>query len=258
MNRLSACLITFNEEPNLPRALTSLAGIADEIVVVDCGSQDRTQEIARERGAKIITKAWTNFAEQKNAAAAAASNDWILSLDADEELSPELRNALLAWKEKEPGYAVYEFARRAWYVGGWINHSGWYPDRQRRLYRRDAARFSGIVHESLQFQGEAGRLGGDLLHYTIRSFAEHQEKVERYTTLAAQQMFSDGRRSWRTAMWLATPWNWFNSYVLHLGFLDGTRGWTISRMAARSTWLKFKKLARLVETEGRGERARTP
>src|SRR5467141_840198 len=181
MNLLSACLITFNEEHNLPRVLNSVQGVADEIVVVDGGSKDRTAEIARDHGAKVVTHAWTNFAEQKNVAAAAASHDWILSLDADEELSPELRNALLAWKEKEPGFAVYEFARRAWYVGGWINHSGWYPDRQRRLYRRDAARFSGIVHEALRFQGEPGRLDGDLLHYTIRSLSEHQEKVERYT-----------------------------------------------------------------------------
>jgi glycosyltransferase involved in cell wall biosynthesis len=257
MNRLSACLITLNEEENLPRALASLAGIADEIVVVDCGSQDRTREIAQRYGAKVIARAWTNFAEQKNAAVAAASHGWVLSLDADEELSPELRKELLEWKQKEPGYAVYEFARRAWYVGGWIRHSGWYPDRQRRLFLRDAARFSGIVHESLQFEGEAGRLGGDLLHYTIRSFAEHEEKVERYTTLAAQQMYAAARRSWRGALWLATPWNWFQSYVLQLGFLDGSRGWVISRMAARSTWLKFKKLGELIETERTG-RAQTP
>jgi hypothetical protein len=258
MIRLSACLITLNEEQNLPRALASLAGITDEIVVVDCGSQDRTQEIARERGAKVITRAWTNFAEQKNAAAAAASHDWILSLDADEELSTELRKALLDWKEKEPGHAVYEFARRAWYAGGWINHSGWYPDRQRRLYRRDAARFAGIVHESLRFEGKPGHLGGDLLHYTIGSLSEHQEKVERYTTLAAQQMYAAGKHSWRAAMWLATPWNWLNCYVLHLGFLDGSRGWMISRMASRSTWLKFKKLGRLVEAERHAGRVRTP
>lgn len=258
MNCLSACLITFNEEENLPRALTSLARIADEIVVVDCGSKDRTADIAREFSAKVITKTWTNFAEQKNAAVAAASHDWILSMDADEELSPDLRDALLAWKEKEPDHAVYEFARRAWYVGDWIYHSGWYPDRQRRLFHRDAARFSGIVHESLQFKGEPGRLGGDLLHYTIHTFSEHEEKVERYTTLAAQQMYAAGKHSWRGAMWLATPWSWVKSYVIQLGFLDGARGWTISRMAARSTWLKFKKLGILVETARRAERVRTP
>src|SRR5437773_11164167 len=163
------------------------------------------------------------FSAAQDSAAAAANNDWILSLDADEELSDELRGSLLAWKEGEPGCAVYEFARRAWYVGAWIKHSGWYPDRQRRLYRRDLARFSGIVHESLSFEGRPGRLGGGLLHYTIRSFSEHEEKVERYTTLAAQQMCAAGRRNWRRALWLATPWNWCNRYVLHLGFLDGSR-----------------------------------
>ncbi len=258
MNRLSASLITFNEEHNLPRVLKSLEGVADEIIVVDSGSQDHTQEIAREHGAKIVTHVWTNFAEQKNIAGAAASYDWILSLDADEELSPELREALLAWKEKEPEFTVYEFARRAWYMGHWVKHTGWYPDHQRRLYRRDAARFYGIVHESLRFRGKSGRLDGDLLHYTIRSFSEHAEKVERYTTLAAQQMYAAGRRNWRAAMWLAAPWNWFNNYVVCLGFLDGRRGWIISRMAARGTWLKFKKLGKLIEAQRRGCGAKTP
>jgi glycosyltransferase involved in cell wall biosynthesis len=120
MNLLFACLITLNEEENLLRVLDSVQGIADEIVVVDCGSKDRTQEIARERGVKLVIQAWTNFAEQKNAAAAAASNDWILSLDADEELSPKLRESLLEWKRKEPQFEVYEFARRTWYLGAWV------------------------------------------------------------------------------------------------------------------------------------------
>jgi glycosyltransferase involved in cell wall biosynthesis len=257
MNRISACLITLNEEQNLPRALKSIRDVVDEIVVVDCGSRDRTAEIAREYGAKLITRTWTNFAEQKNSAAAEASNDWILSLDADEEVSAGLRNALLAWKGKEPELEVYEFSRRAWYVGRWIKHSGWYPDRQRRLYRRDAARFSGIVHESLQFKGEPGRLEGDVFHYTISTFAEHEEKVERYTTLAAQQMHAAGKRDWRGAMWLATPWNWFKSYMLQLGFLDGSRGWAIARMAARGTWLKFRKLGQLIEAERHAARMKT-
>jgi glycosyltransferase involved in cell wall biosynthesis len=258
MNRISVCLITSNEEENLPRVLSSVEGIADEIVVVDCGSKDRTQEIAREHGAKVVTRAWTNFAEQKNFAAAAASNDWVLSLDADEELSAELQSTLLAWKDKEPEFAIYEFARRTWYLGAWVEHTGWYPDFQRRLFRRDAAQFSGIIHEALRFEGKPGRLNGDLLHYTLRSVEEHEQKVEQYTTLAAQQMFAAGKRSWRTAMWLATPWSWFNNYVLSLGFLDGYRGWVISRMAARSTWQKFKKLGELVETEGRANGKKTP
>ena len=258
MNLLSACLITFNEEHNLRRVLNSVQGVADEIVVVDCGSKDRTAEIARDHGAKLVTHSWTNFAEQKNIAAAAASHDWILSLDADEELSPELRDGLLAWKQKAPQFAVYEFARRTWYLGAWINHTGWYPDFQRRLFQRGAAQFSGIIHEALRFKGKPGRLNGDLLHYTVRSLEEHEQKVEQYTTLAAQQMFAAGRRTWRAAMWLASPWSWFNNYVLRLGFLDGYRGWAISRMAARGTRLKFKKLGSLIAAGRRAGEVKAP
>ena len=258
MNLLSACLITFNEEDNLPRVLNSVQDVADEIVIVDRGSKDRTTEIAREHGAKVVTRAWTNFAEQKNAAAAAASHDWILSLDADEELSPELRHALLEWKKKQPESSVYEFARRTWYLGAWVKHTGWYPDFQRRLFRRDDALFSGIIHESLRFEGKPGRLAGDLLHYTVRSFEEHEQKVESYATLAAQQMFMAGKRDWRAAMWLATPWSFFHNFVLGLGFLDGHRGWLISRMAARGTWLKFKKLGELLEAERHASEVKAP
>jgi glycosyltransferase involved in cell wall biosynthesis len=258
MNRLSACLITFNEEHNLPRALTSLAGIADEMVVMDSGSTDRTAEIAKEHGVSFFQRPFTNHADQKNYAASRARNNWILLLDADEELSDELRNSLLEWKRREPEFSVYEMARLTWYLGAWIHHSRWYPDFQRRLYRRDNASFSGQIHSALHFDGKAGRLRGNLLHYTIRTFAEHEAKVEGYTTVIAGEMFSQGKRSWRAAMWLAAPWSWFQNYVLHLGFLDGYRGWLISRMAARGTWLKFKKLGELVEAELRAGGTKTP
>jgi glycosyltransferase involved in cell wall biosynthesis len=258
MNRLSACLITFNEEHNLRRVLNSVKGIADEIVVVDCGSKDRTQEIAREYGAKIVTHAWTNFAEQKNIAGAAASNDWILSLDADEEVSPELRQSLLKWKEEDPEFDVYEFARRTWYLGDWVWHTRWYPDYQRKLYRRDKTKFEVPEHATVKYDGPVGRLAGDLFHYTLRSVEEHAMKVENITTREAQYLYAEGQRSWRAAMWLAAPWNWFNNYVLCLGFLDGRRGWVISQMAARGTWLKFKKLGKLIEAERRGPGMKTP
>lgn len=247
MTKISACLITLNEEKNLARALLSLHGIADEIVVADCGSTDRTREIAGESGAKVLARTWSNYADQKNFAAEAATHDWILSLDADEALSPKLRTALLEWKQSDPEFQVYEFARRAHYLGAWIGHSGWYPDRQRRLYRRSAAKFSGIVHESLRFTGKPGRIGGDILHYTIDTFAEHKDKVENYSTLAAQQMLESGRRHWRTGMCLASPWAGIRSYILRGGFLDGYRGLLISRMAARTVRLKYRKLGRLLE-----------
>jgi len=257
MIRFSVCIITLNEEKDLPRALGSVKGVADEIVVVDCGSKDRTQQIAREHGAAIFERAWTSYEEQWNFAAACAANEWILVLAADEELSPELRAAVLEWKQQEPKFPVYEVARRAWYLGAWIKHCGWYPDYQRRLYRRDLARFSGIIHEVLRFEGQPGRLRGDLLHYTMSSFADHEDKVERYTTLAARQMYESGKRSWRGAMWFATPWTWFHNFVVRLGFLEGYRGWLISRMAARGTWLKFKKLGKLIAEEHRDHAVNT-
>jgi glycosyl transferase family 2 len=254
MNRLSACLITLNEERNLPRVLNSLEGIADEIVVADSGSTDGTEEIARKHGAEFRVRAWTNYAEQKNHAAECAKNEWILSVDADEELSSALQTSLLDWKKRPPEFCVYEMARRTWYLGAWIKHSGWYPDFQRRLYRRDAAQFSGIVHEALRFAGPVGRLHGDLLHYTVRSFAEHEAKVEEYTTLAAQQMFETGRRNWRAAAWLATPWSWFQNFFLRGGFLDGYRGALIAQMAARSVRLKYEKLGQLAAAPRAQER----
>lgn len=248
MNALTACLITLDEEEDLPRALGSLRGIADEILVVDAGSTDRTREVALGFGARFLERAWTDFADQKNYAAHQATHDWILSLDADEELSPELQASLLAWKRAEPEADVYELTRRSSYLGGWISHSGWYPDRQRRLYRRSAARFCGLVHESLRFAGRPGRLAGDLYHYTIRTRAEHEEKVERYSTLAARQMLAEGKRRWRTGYYLAAPWSALRSYVLRGGFLDGYRGALIARMACRTVRLKYRKLGQLLGT----------
>src|SRR5947209_15791578 len=196
MNRISACLITFNEEHNLPRALASLAGIADEIVVVESGSTDRTAEIAKAGGVSFFERPFTNHADQKNYAASCARNCWIFLLDADEELSSELRNSLLEWKRREPEFPVYEMARLTWYLGAWIHHSRWYPDFQRRFYRKDKASFSGMIHSALRFEGKASRLSGDLLHYTIRTFAEHEAKIESYTTGISGEMLSHAKRRW--------------------------------------------------------------
>jgi glycosyltransferase involved in cell wall biosynthesis len=248
MNSLSACIVTFNEEHNLPRALKSLQGVADEIVLVDSGSTDRTAEIAHTPGVSFFTRAFTNHADQKNYAASRAKHDWIFLLDADEEFSEELRASLLEWKQREARFPVYELARLTWYLGAWIHQGRWYPDFQRRLYHKNRATFSGRIHSALRFTGKAGRLDGDLLHYTIRTFAEHESKVERYTTVVAQEMYDEGQRNWRAAMWLATPWTWFQHFFIHLGFLDGYRGALIAQMAARSVRLKFRKLGKLIET----------
>jgi len=249
MNRLSACIITLNEEQNLPRLLASLRGIADEVVVLDSGSADATEAIARKYGAGFHFRKWTDYAEQKNHAESLAQSDWILSLDADEELSSALQTAVLDWKKRKPQFDVYEVARRTWYLGKWINHSGWYPDFKKRLYRKGVARFAGRLHETLQYSGRCGRLAGDLLHYTIHDFAEHEANVEKYSTLAAEQMFAAGKRHWRGALWFATPWSFFQNLVLRGGFLDGYRGALIARMAARTVRLKYRKLGKLIAAE---------
>jgi glycosyltransferase involved in cell wall biosynthesis len=249
MNRLSACIITLNEEQNLPRLLASLGAVADEIIVLDSGSTDRTEVVAQQHGAAFHFRQWTNYADQKNYAASLANMDWILSLDADEELSSALQTAILDWKKRTPSFEVYEVARRTWYLGAWIRHSGWYPDFKKRLYRKGVAQFAGSLHETLQFAGPCGRLDGDLLHYTIHDFAEHEANVERYSTLAAQQMFEQGKRQWLGALLFATPWSFFQNFILRGGFLDGYRGALIARMAARTVRLKYAKLRKLVAAQ---------
>jgi len=249
MNRLSVCIVAQNEQENLPRLLRSVQRIAEEIIVVDGGSTDRTQEIASQAGAHVFVRPFTNHADQKNFAASLASNEWIFLLDADEELSEELKTSVQQWKSQQPGFAVYEMARLTWYLGAWIRHSRWYPDWQRRIYRRQQASFSGVIHSAIRFEGAVGRLHGDLLHYTIRTFPEHEAKLEKYTTAIAREMFDQGRRRWRAAMWLAAPWSWIHHFVLGAGFLDGRRGALIARMATRGVRLKFQKLGKLVQAE---------
>ena len=198
MPALTATLIAYNEERDLPRALASLQGVADEIILVDSGSTDRTCEIARASGARVYTRQLDSLAEQKNYAASFASNDWVLCIDCDEELDPALRASLLAWKQQTPDKSGYEISLLTNYLGGWIRHSGWYPDYKMKLYRRDLGRFANVLHEAVQLQGPAGRLEGQLLHYTIRTYAEHRAKLDFLTTMSAQDMFSQGRKSWRT------------------------------------------------------------
>jgi glycosyltransferase involved in cell wall biosynthesis len=245
MPALTAILISYNEELDLPRALASLAGIADEIILVDSGSLDRTCEIARTFGARVYSRKLDSFAEQKNYAASLSSNEWILSIDCDQELSPELRSSMLAWKQQTPDKNAYAFPRMTNYLGGWIRHCGWYPDYKVFLYRREKGKFVGALHERVEAEGPAGRLQGHLYHYTVRSFAEHKAKVEAYTNRAAEDMFAQGRRSWRAAMIVAPPWTFFQKLVFQLGVLDGWRGWLIAWMSAKYIYAKYRKLGRL-------------
>lgn len=247
MPPLTAILIAYNEEVDLPRALQSLEGVADEIILVDSGSTDRTREIAGRFGARVVSRMLDSLGGQKNYAASLASNDWLLSLDCDEQLSRELRESILNWKREPPDEQGYDFSRLSNYLGGWIRHSGWYPEYKLRLYRRDRGRFVGVPHDGVKLDGDpsVGRLKGHLYHYTIRSFAEHEAKIEAFSNMAAEDMFARGRRSWRVAMIVAPPWTFFQRLVFQLGVLDGRRGWLIAWMSAKYIYTKFRKLGRL-------------
>jgi glycosyltransferase involved in cell wall biosynthesis len=249
MPALTAILIAYNEEVDLPRALASLQGVADEIVLVDSGSTDRTCELARASGAHVYSRQLDSLAEQKNYAASFASHNWLLSIDCDEELSPELRSSLLAWKNTTPEKSGYDFPLMTNYLGGWIRHSGWYPDYKLRLYRRDQGKFVSVLHEGVKLDGPAGRLEGHLLHYTVRSYAEHKAKIDFLSTMAAEDMLSRGRRSWRAAMIFAPPWTFLQRLVFQLGVLDGLRGWLIAWMSAKYIYIKYRKLGRVLAGE---------
>ncbi|HWF14432.1 MAG TPA: glycosyltransferase family 2 protein [Candidatus Acidoferrales bacterium] len=246
MPRLTATLISYNEEVDLPRAFASLTGIADEIILVDSGSTDRTTEVAQSFGARVYTRKLDSFATQKNYAASLSSNDWIFSMDCDEELSPELRASLLAWKEQTPEKNGYEILLLTNYLGGWIRHSGWYPERKLLLYRRDKGQFESALHERVHLEGSPGRTQGHLFHYTIRSLTEHRAKLDAMTTLAAEDMFARGYKIWRPAMIFAAPWTILQRLVFQGGILDGRRGWLIAWFSAKYIYVKYRKLGQLL------------
>lgn len=242
---ISATIITLNEQENIGRAIRSVA-FCNEVVVVDCGSTDRTTEIARSLHAIVESNPWPGFAAQKNHAAACARNDWILSLDADEAVTPELAESIASLDLPASGCAGYDFPRLARYCGRWIRHSGWYPDRKVRLYDRRLGRWHGQhVHESVRVTGPVGHLQGDLLHFTCDSLRQHRRTVERYTDLAAREIVESGASvgPWRRVA--GPPLAFLRSYVLKLGVLDGGPGLTIARMAARYVYLKHRKALEL-------------
>jgi hypothetical protein len=249
MPPLTAILIAYNEELDLPRALASLDGVADEIILVDSGSTDRTCEIACKFGARVYTRQVDSLAEQKNYAASFATSDWVLSIDCDEELSPELRSSIQAWKQQTPDKNGYDFPLMTNYLGGWIRHSGWYPDHKLRLYHRGRGKFVSAAHEGVQMEGPPGHLDGHLLHYTVRSLSEHKAKLDSLSTLAAQEMFANGRKSWRAAMIFAPPWTFVQRLTFQLGVLDGRRGWLIAWLSGSYIYQKYRKLGRLLAGE---------
>ncbi|HKP11337.1 MAG TPA: glycosyltransferase family 2 protein [Blastocatellia bacterium] len=241
--KITAIVITFNEEANIARALESLAW-ADEIIVVDSESRDRTVEIARRFTPRVIVRAWPGYSAQKNFAAAEASHDWIFSLDADEQISDELRREIESLRQAgAPAAAGYEVPRLTFYLGRWIRHSGWYPDLKLRLYDRRHARWVGdYVHEGVEVEGPVARLAGDLLHFTVEDASEHHLRIDRYTTLAAAQAHRRGKRASLPSMIFSPPLTFLRSYLFKLGFLDGAQGYAIARFAAHYAFLKNLKL----------------
>ncbi len=241
--KISVTIITLNEETNIGEACRSVAW-ADEIVVVDANSTDRTQEIAAHGGARVISRDWPGFAAQKQFAADQTSHEWILSLDADERVSEELKTSIETLKNLSDSQLAdgYLISRRSFYQGRWIHGGGWYPDRQLRLYRKALGRWQGeYIHESVQmnFEARIEKLSGDILHYSVRDARHHHQMIgERYAPLAARQMFEAGRRTSPLKIGVAGLAAFLRSYILKGGFLDGLAGLSIASFAAHHAFLK--------------------
>ena len=243
MAKISACVISYNEEDKIEDCLVSLSEVADEILVVDSISTDRTTEIASRLADRVIDQPFLGYVEQKNFAVENASHDWILSLDCDERLSPELRSDLLREKERLGKHAAYEMPRRTFYVDRWMNHC-WYPDRRVRLFNRTGAWWGGgEPHDSVHVDGgSVARLKGDILHYSFDSVSDHLQTIDRFTEIAARGLFEDKRRVSALAPVTYGAASFFKSCLLKRGFLDGLGGLVVSVLSATAVFTRYAKL----------------
>jgi glycosyltransferase involved in cell wall biosynthesis len=249
---ISVCIICFNEEQNIRRCLDSCTW-ADEIIVVDSMSQDKTVTIAREYTDMVYQKAWPGYLEQKSFALSKANGVWILSLDADEEISAYLRDEILTEIRKTEAKDGYRIPRRSFYQGRWINHSGFYPDKQLRLFRSAKGRWTGgRVHEKVEIRGTVGELKSDILHYPYRGIISGQlQTVNSFSSLIAQDMHESGKQYRLSLLLLHPVFKFLEVYVLKLGFLDGFAGFVISVTSAYAIFVRYVKLR---ELESRLER----
>jgi glycosyltransferase involved in cell wall biosynthesis len=246
MKDIAAVIITRNEAHNIGRCLASLQGVVDEVVVVDAQSTDETPQIASSAGARVITRAWTDYADQKNFANDQVAASYILSLDADEVLSPEL-NVSLRIALDQGLHGAYSMSRLTNYCGSWVRHGGWYPDIKVRIFPKMGTRWVGThVHETLELMPGTtiSHLHGDLLHYSYHTVADHLARIERYSDLHALKLHGAGKRS-GLKRWFSPIAKFISGYVFRLGFLDGRAGWTIAKLSARAVRLKYVKLDRL-------------
>jgi len=249
---ISLVIITFNEEKNLANALKSAQDIASEIIVVDSGSTDDTIKIAKKFSCRTFRRDWTNYADQKNFANTKAVHPWILSLDADECLSPQLRDQIMELKQEEPNVAAFSMPRLVYYMGRWIRHSGWYPDRKIRLFRSSQALWEGeFVHEKLTVTGDIGKLSGDIYHFSYQDIRDHLERINLFSTLGAQKLYAQKKKCrWRHLLFLPGS-RFLKSFILKAGFLDGFAGFVI---AVLHGYAIFARYAKLKEIWKKGER----
>ena len=250
---LSVILITKNEEANLKECLESVS-FADEIIVVDSQSSDKTQEIAKSFGAKLeITTDWPGFGPQKNRALNLATQDWVLSIDADERVTPELKKEILAVVSSKESLNCYAIPRSSWYCGRFMKHSGWYPDYVDRLFKRGTAKFSDhLVHERLLPEGTVGQLQNHFLHYSFKDFSQVLKKIDAYSTASAEQAYLKGKRSTVGKAVGHGLWAFFRTYVLRLGFLDGAQGLALAISNAEGTYYRYIKIW-LLEQSGKSK-----
>ena len=250
--KLSVVIITFNEERNIERCLLSVQVLADEILVVDSFSKDKTLAICEKYQAKVIQNPFEGHIQQKNFAMEQASNDWILSLDADEALSEELASAIKQVKFTEkPKVNLYEMNRLTNYCGSWVKHCGWYPDTKVRLVNRKFAKWGGVnPHDKLEGskQEKVEFLKGDILHYSYYTKEDHLKQIEYFSKIAAGELVKQGKNVGQFTVYLKMAAQFFKSFVLKRGFLDGKTGWQISKLSAFATYRKYSLLRTLNET----------
>jgi len=242
MEKISAAIIAYNEEKNIRRCLESVSW-ADEIVVIDSFSTDRTVEICREYTDRVIQHEWEGHIRQKNFAVESAANDWIFSIDSDEEVSPELRDSILALRERGLEQDGYRMARRTHYLGRWIRHSGWYPDYKVRLFQREWGRWGGVdPHDEVQLEGTCETLEGDLHHYSYEDVAAHVRELDFLTTISSQELYKMGRKASVVNLLLSPAGKFLKTLFLKGGLLDGWAGFFIAVTGSFYVFLKYLKL----------------
>lgn len=256
MIKLSVAIITLNEEKNLERCLRSLTRIADEIVIVDSFSTDRTIAIAEQYSARIIQHAFEGYVKQKNIACEKTSYDWVLSIDADEVISPELEQSILSVKN-DTKYRAYTMSRLTNYSGKWIKHSGWYPDRKIRLFNKSAGQWIGDrIHEKWEAHSKTepvGKLSGDLMHYSFYCISDHIKKIEKYTEISARTAVERGKSCSILKILVVPKWNFFVNYILRLGFLDGYYGLIVCMFTSYETQIKYAKIRQYAQLKKQGK-----